>query len=198
MEITARLLIAPRSWKRGWFIKWRKMRTFLCSISKLSVVRSTRSIIRRSACTITTGRISDENQTSSNMIATNFVKIGKQVLSSPNIKMAARTWQAVTAATAGKSKIIILYFTRQNHALRRHRSYHPRVASNAQEASNAHTTTPNQRRDYQTTRINSEKEMTSHTPSYPNQLCTSEMSTSSKSTLWSWSIKVSTANRYSI
>ena len=165
MVITALLLIAPRSWRQGLFIRWRKTRTFSCFISRLSAAHLIRSITRLSAFIFTIGKISDGNQTFLLTIATSNVKTGKLALSLPSTKTDAPTWQVASAATAGKNRTTILCFTRPNPAQKSHPSSHLRVASNAQEASSAHTTTLKQKKESQSRLANKEKELTSHTQS---------------------------------
>ena len=120
------------------------MRTFTCFTSKPSGVHSTRSTTRPSASTLTTGKISEESLIFSHMTARIYARTGSRELSLPSIMKDAQTRLLANRVTDGRSKSIILFSIRRNHA-KKSKETLPLVAPpirNALEPSNVPTTTP--------------------------------------------------------
>ena len=114
MVTTALSLIAPRTLKLDWSIKWRRTVTSTCSTSRQSGVPSIRSITKPSVFMRTIGKILEENLTSTNINATRYAITGSQEHSSPSISKGARTKRAVPTLMDGRSKSTTHYFTRHS------------------------------------------------------------------------------------
>ena len=116
METTARSPIAPRSWRRGSFIRWQRTQTSICTTIRPSSVLSIMITTRRSVCTVITGRTLEESQMCLAMIISISAKTGELAHSSHNMLMAAKIWLVASTVMAGKNRTIIQWFTRPNRA----------------------------------------------------------------------------------